>query len=329
MISVPDPFDLPATPERLRRHAANGLLDQTAFTRALKLSGHVPPAARWAAALNLLTLALGAGLVVAGILFFFAFNWAGMHRFVKLGLLEAAVAGAAGLAFWLGLERLEGKIALLAASGLVGGLLAVFGQVYQTGADAYQLFLLWAGLISGWVLVSRFTPLWMLWLGLLNLTIWLYAAQELRYLDGRAYAALFALNAGGLIAWEAGRRAGIGWLGSRWAPRVLAALAVGALVAAIVGLINGAVDPWRIALVAVGGATAAALLYGYGQLQFDAWMLIVAAFGICVCVNAWLLESLDFEALGLFVTGGLVIGQTSWVVAWIRRRALLWEGRTV
>ncbi|MBC8290414.1 MAG: DUF2157 domain-containing protein, partial [Planctomycetes bacterium] len=45
-----------------------------------------------------------------------------------------------------------------------GVFLAVFGQVYQTGADEWLLFAGWAGLILPWTALSRFEALWILWL---------------------------------------------------------------------------------------------------------------------------------------------------------------------
>ena len=47
-----------------------------------------------------------------------------------------------------------GKAALLAASLFVGALLALIGQIYQTGADTFEMFAAWAALILPWVLVG-------------------------------------------------------------------------------------------------------------------------------------------------------------------------------
>ena len=54
---------------------------------------------------------------------------------------------------------------------------AVFGQIYQTGADAYDLFLGWTLFTILWAFAIRFTPLWLTFIGLLCTTIWLYAMQ--------------------------------------------------------------------------------------------------------------------------------------------------------
>lgn len=74
----------------------------------------------------------------------------------------------------LGLERAAGKAALLAASLLVGALLALAGQIYQTGADTWELFAVWALMVFPWVAASRFSALWLFWLGLLNVASSLY-----------------------------------------------------------------------------------------------------------------------------------------------------------
>ena len=42
-----------------------------------------------------------------------------------------------------------------------GALLALVGQTYQTGADTYELFALWAFAITAWVAVARLPALWL------------------------------------------------------------------------------------------------------------------------------------------------------------------------
>src|SRR5690606_26743262 len=66
------------------------------------------------------------------------------------------------------------QLLLLIASIITGSLLALFGQIYQTGADTWQLFFAWAILITPWVVIARFPALWLLWLGLINALLLLY-----------------------------------------------------------------------------------------------------------------------------------------------------------
>ncbi|MCL1477646.1 MAG: DUF2157 domain-containing protein [Marinobacter sp.] len=67
-----------------------------------------------------------------------------------------------------------GKVALLSTGLLLGGLLALFGQTYQTGADPWQLFFVWMLLLTPFALIGRFAPLWVLWAVLVNLALTLY-----------------------------------------------------------------------------------------------------------------------------------------------------------
>src|SRR5262245_53411107 len=113
----------------------------------------------WRRFLTLAMLLLGAALLLSGVISFFAFNWATLGRFVKFALLEGGVAACALIGWWR-LRDLTGRVALSAAAILVGPLLGVFGQTYQTGADAWGLFTAWALLVAPWVIVAGFTPLW-------------------------------------------------------------------------------------------------------------------------------------------------------------------------
>ena len=78
---------------------------------------------------------------VAGITAFFAWNWADLGYMVKFALIQSGVAGTALLAWRLGIDSIGGSASLFSSAFLVGVLFAVFGQVYQTGADPYGLFI--------------------------------------------------------------------------------------------------------------------------------------------------------------------------------------------
>ena len=56
-----------------------------------------PDAGEWRSLIDRFLLAFGAALIVAGVTAFFAYNWAGLHKFGKFGLIEAGIiAGVAG-----------------------------------------------------------------------------------------------------------------------------------------------------------------------------------------------------------------------------------------
>lgn len=288
---------------------------------ALRLVGILPSQAEWAAFLGRLTLWLGTIALASALIFFLAFNWDDLGRFAKFALVEAAIL-AGLLACWrLDLDSAPGKAVLLLLSLLIGALLSLAGQVYQTGADTWELFAWWAALILPWVLVGRFSPLWLLWLALLNLALWLYF--EL-FLDGEALLwALFALNTLALAAWEAGHRAGLQWLRDEWPPR-LAALAGGAAATALV--------VWAIMGGAPGGGTAAAilayagwlaLLYAwYRHVRPDLFMLAGGLLSLIVAVVAFLSQNmLGGYAGGFLLIGLVVIAMSAGGAVWLKSAA--------
>jgi uncharacterized membrane protein len=89
-------------------------------------------------------LVLGVSLITAGIIYFFAFNWLKIPPMIKLYSIQAGIIGCVGAAYYYSLQNTIGQICLLVASALMGVFMAVFGQIYQTGADAYQLFMMWS-----------------------------------------------------------------------------------------------------------------------------------------------------------------------------------------
>lgn len=325
-----DPLELPATAARLRKLAHDGHLSAGALERALALAGHTPTLPDWRRFVDILLLLLGAALSVSGIFFFFAYNWADMPRLAKFGLIEAAILLAVALAAYRGLGSLAGKVALLAAALLVGVLQAVFGQIYQTGADSYMLFLIWALLIAGWVAIGGYAPLWLLLLALLNLSLSFYWSQVLGTSDTALYLALAALNAAWLLAWEFARSRRIAWLNGRWMPRVVALLPLALLVIVTIGYIFASSYEFeRDALLPL--APIAYLLYTLFTLFFyyryvrDLFMLAAAALGLIIVVTAIGLQVTDFRFEGYLVLSALIVGQTAVLVYALRAVARRWE----
>jgi len=282
----------------------------------LRAAGVAPSAEQWRAFLARLTLWLGTIALAASLIFFFAFNWDDLGRFAKFGLVEAAIlAGLIGC--WLAdPDGIAGKAVLLLLSLLAGALLALTGQVYQTGADTFQLFAWWAVLILPWVLVGRFSPLWLVWLVLLNLAAIFYF-QRASEPDGLLWA-LFGLNGLALIAWEAGRRAGLRWLRDIWPPR-LVAMASGATATAL--------SAW--AITEGGGSAALALLayaawlaaihVWYRRRRPDLFMLATGLLSLIVSVVTLLSHTLLGAGSGSFLLIGLVvIGMSAGGAVWLK-----------
>jgi uncharacterized membrane protein len=128
-------------------------------------------------------LALGTGHLLSGIVFFFAYNWDSLSPMTKFGILQSGIIICAVAALIVKLDRPAGQVLLIAATVLVGTLHAVIGQVYQTGADFYGLFMIWALLVIPWVFASRSAVHWFVWLVLVFLTIGRYGNQVLIPID--------------------------------------------------------------------------------------------------------------------------------------------------
>ena len=106
------------------------------------------PSKNWGSWASKLLLVISISLMLSAIIYFFAFNWTKITPGLKLGSIQIAILGCLVTSYFYGLLHLSGKILLLSASVLVGVFLAVFGQIYQTGADSYNLFMMWAILDS-------------------------------------------------------------------------------------------------------------------------------------------------------------------------------------
>lgn len=129
-----------AAARRLESHA--GLLDE-------------PPSL--ALRLPLGVAVLAAALAGLGLVLWIAANWETLGRAGRFALLQGGVALMCAGALWRPALRVPlGLLALLS----IGGLFAFFGQTYQTGADAWQLFALWAALALPLCLGVRSDVLW-------------------------------------------------------------------------------------------------------------------------------------------------------------------------
>jgi uncharacterized membrane protein len=262
-------------------------------------------------------LFLGSTLVLAGVIFFFAYNWAEMGRFLKFALIEVGIVACIIAASLRGLLRLSGKVLLLSASVLVGVLLAVYGQTYQTGADAFELFMGWAVLIFGWVLVSEFQALWMVWIILLNTGAILYWQQvghpshSIPY--GLLCLAIASFNSIALALYEAGTYYRVKWLSGRWFRSILFS---GILVALSIPTLHVIWIPedikWATVLAAAGWGVA--VVCGYAWYRFKVHDMIPIALVVSnVCLNLLVLiaKGLFTQArgneAGLFLLFSLII----------------------
>jgi uncharacterized membrane protein len=305
--------------------ARQGRLRPEDLRRALLQGGALPQAGDWRRFLDRLLLWLGTVGVAAGLIFFLAYKWEDLGRFAKLGLVEVLLVVTLVFVVRFGLERAAGKAALLAAALTVGGLLALIGQTYQTGADTFELFTVWALAILPWTLAGRFPALWLGWLALVNLAVALYF-RTFPGLFGLLFSAetllwvLLAVNTLALAVWEGAAAAGVVWLRERWAARLLAtASGLCATQLAVYAIFESASSWGALAWLAwLAGAYVV-----YRIFLRDLFVLAGGVLSVIVVLTAFFGNHLiDWsDAGGFLLTGLLVIGLSAAGGWWLRRIA--------
>lgn len=308
--------------------AEQGRIVPENLRRSLSLAGALPSPAQWRRFLDHLLLWLGTLLVAAGVIFFVAYNWNDLGRFAKFGLIEGVVVIALVFVWWLDLERIAGKAALLAASLFVGALLALIGQTYQTGADTFELFGSWTLAILPWVLAGRFAALWMLWLALANIAISLYyhafgGLFGLVFGPRQSLWVLFALNTLALALWEGLAASGVAWLRERWAIRLLATSSGGLVTAlALYAIFDEHLG--ESMTIPVWLAWLAGAYYIYRRLIPDIYVLAGGVLTVIVVVATFLGKHMleDRADAGAFLFIGLTVIGLSAAGSWWLKRVL-------
>ena len=302
-------------------------LDAADSARLLGAAFPPPPVREWARFVERLCLSVGAGLFVSGVIFFFAYNWPLLHRFAKLATMGGLLLLAGGLSGGLSPRSTASGIAQSVTLVLVGVLLLLFGQIYQTGADAYELFAAWALWTLALAAVSRAAGVWLLWLGVANTGLILYGGQVLgRSLHPATIIATGLLNATVLVAFElheSGARNR-----SRWFRLAVAILGLGLLVsAASLAILTDFEKPGDAPVTLAAILCVAGLVLCYYHLRRDLGALAVGALAAVGLAFSALIRLLDFGgSAGQFLLGGLVLlGLSTACVLTLLRIRRAWE----
>ncbi|MGP5274108.1 DUF2157 domain-containing protein [Psychrobacter faecalis] len=304
-------------------------------------------------------LIIGTVALVLSLVFFIAYNWQSLGKIGKFALVEGALVITIALYVALSFRRqfqLIRQLLLLIASIITGSLLALFGQIYQTGADTWQLFFAWAILITPWVVIARFHALWLLWLGLINAFLLLYLdvanLQFIKYsLQNISQVAILALfNFIAFYSWLIGfdnkTSSSIPYLFHRinvkkstaqinsaqtnsslhWSTYVVGFLSTFFMtyLAIVTVFDNGNIWATLIATIVWLG-WCGFMLWQFYQRRLDLLMLTYLSFSIIIVVmfwvGKWLLD--DFEGGGFLLLALLLIGMSSAAVVWLRKVAYI------
>jgi len=318
-----------------------------------------PSKRTWLDFFNKALLIIGAVALVLSLVFFIAYNWQSLGKIGRFALVEGTLAITIALYVALSFRRqfqLIRQLLLLVASIITGSLLALFGQVYQTGADTWQLFFAWAILITPWVVIARFPALWLLWLGLINAFLLLYLdvanLQFINYsLQNISQVAVLALfNFIAFYSWLIGFDNKAPVSTSHLFHRISAKKSTAQINSAqtksslywstyVVGLLStffmtylaivtvfdsGNIWATLIAIIVWLG-WCGFMLWQFYQRRIDLLMLTYLSFSMIMVVmfwvGKWLLD--DFEGGGFLLLALLLIGMSSAAVVWLRKVAYI------
>jgi uncharacterized membrane-anchored protein len=260
----------------------------------------------WRAFLARGTLALGLLLLASAMICGVAANWEAMTKIQRLAGTQVLLAASALLAAFLYARpartavAAHGRACVAGLAGvLLGALLALVGQTYQTGADAWELFALWAGLMLPWAVAARSQGVWLFWIVIANIALALLLGERVLswwvVFDGPGFPSLVvcAANLVMLAIWEFcawrqhARRTGYPPSGRNRAATggyTDARTALGRSHAATGGYISAriGVGPRVLALLAVGVLTLAlvfgdSVVEGLGSYTGLAWVIVTLA----------------------------------------------------
>lgn len=264
---------------------------------------------------------LAAGLGGLGLICYIAANWDTLGRFGRFALLQAAF-----LAFCAGAGmRPAARVPLsLAAFIACGGLFAYFGQTYQTGADPWQLFALWAGLMLPFVFAIRHDALWLAW-SAVTLTAFALLASTLQggfWRDGPSlFASLGSWVPALALAWLLSP-AFARWTGAgSWPTRLCMVYAVtGLAFSSLISLFGeGAPLFYLVGLAALG-----AMGWAFSRRErFDVFVLSALGLAVNVLVASLLVRLMvvgqSESVFALLVIALVSTGMLAWTVKAIMR----------
>ncbi len=265
----------------------------------------------WIKFLALFFLSLGVGFIVVGILFFFAYNWSDLHKFIKIGLIEMLIVSLVLVTVYSKIKELFKNILLTGATMLVGVLFAVFGQIYQTGANAYDFFLGWTMAVSIWVFVANFSVLWLFYIGLINLTFGLYIDQASLDLPEMMIFSLFILgNFTFFIIALYLRRLGNSI--SNWFTNILALFIIGLVTIALSSGIFNSREEYFFIIVLIS-VVLYTLGFYYGRKTKQLLYLTIIPLSLLTVSTIFLVEKthlgdfLMFLFIGVYIVGGTTL----------------------
>jgi uncharacterized membrane protein len=311
---------------------------------ALDLTGARPDGATWRAFAVHLMNAAGIAAIGAGVIFFVAANWQDYGVVGRFVLLQSAFLACVVLAWLRPPPHALGNGALVMATLLIGALLALFGQSYQTGADVFELFLAWTMLALPFAFAAQSGAVWAVWWVVANVGLALYCGwmepdnSLWSWIDRRGISRPLmmlipaAVNFAGAALFLKIHRSGSTDESPRWLVRLLTAFGFGyGVSASLLALIGHGfareLESSTQLFAVVLAFAIACIAIGIGTLQrkSDVFPMALIIGSAIVISTALLIKALRFNDIGsIFLVAAWLIGTSTgasfilmhWVRAW-------------
>lgn len=290
-----------------------GRLSPARWEEAHRLLGLPPSPAAWYWLFDRLLLGLAIAALGGGLIFFVAFNWHALGRLPRLLLVALPLLPILLLTSHPGRTAPTREGSLLLAALNLGALLALMGQTYQSGADPYELFALWALLLLPLAWLGRSPTLWALcWLltQVALLRYWQVTHSGLDWLDEQGLA--WSLTLGNGLLWALVRA-----LPRTWLPEALPALAAGL----------GSTLLVLLAITEIASPLAWLLWLGWIACAYLAWHghfltgLALGALSFITVLLALVAHQIELDAMGALLLALLAIALSAAAVRWLAREA--------
>ncbi|RBW69102.1 GDYXXLXY domain-containing protein [Bacillus taeanensis] len=121
---------------------------------------------------------LALSLIMAAVIYFFASNWGGLDKWQKIslsvGLLVLFYGGAFLLAKWFTRRPFLSEFFFFIGCISFGVTIALIGQIYNSHADSFMLFVVWAVPSLLFSFFTKYQPFYFLSYGLVHLAVWFF-----------------------------------------------------------------------------------------------------------------------------------------------------------
>lgn len=134
---------------------------------------------------------ISTALVGAGVIYLLASNWFIFPKVVQLAIPQCLLFASCLLSIYFTPSTIKGHCIIAFAALMTGLSLTTYGQIYQTGADSFQLFAVWSVLLIPW-LYFRLAAVWIIFDVTVLLTFYLADKQWLA-LNNEIYLFYFSL----------------------------------------------------------------------------------------------------------------------------------------